>query len=150
MGREGDKKAFVGHDHGQDVEGTEGKEPTTEKQWRDMPKGSRPAKPSEQHDEPKPETQKATGTNLGRYWHFAPRRVHLYSLLGCSSGEHRPGNFTKDKSELPAENPEHRVDQSEGQEGPVSSKSGANTSYDEVVVGQLGGGEKKIADSGSA
>ena len=68
----------------------------------------------------------------------------------CSSGEHKPGNFTKDKSELPADNPEHKIDQSEGQKGPVSSKSGANTSYDEVVVGQLGGGEKKNADSGSA
>lgn len=42
------------------------------------------------------------------------------------------------------------MDQSKGQEGAVSSKSGANVSYDEVVVGQLGGGEKKIADSGSA
>ena len=67
MGRQGDTKAFVGHDHGQDVEGTDGKEPTTEKQWRDMPKGSRPAKkPSEQHEEPKQETQKATGNELGR------------------------------------------------------------------------------------
>lgn len=42
------------------------------------------------------------------------------------------------------------MDQSKGQKGPVASKSGANTSYDEVVVGQLGGGEKKIQDSGSA
>ncbi|KAL3144078.1 hypothetical protein ABBQ32_003873 [Trebouxia sp. C0010 RCD-2024] len=125
MGKEGDKKAFVGSDHGTKAEGSDGRLPTTEKQWRDMPKGARPDKPSEQHEEPKPETQKATG-------------------------EHKPGNFTKDKSELPADNPEHRVDQSTGQEGPVSSKSGAHTSYDEVVVGQLGGGEKKIADSGSA
>ena len=67
-GQGSDKKAFVGHDHGQDVEGTDGKEPTTEKQWRDMPKGSRPAKPSEQHDESKPETQKATGNDFSRQW----------------------------------------------------------------------------------
>lgn len=80
MGREGDKKAFVGHDHGQAVEGTDGKEPTTEKQWRDMPKGSRPAKPAEQHEEPKQETQKATGNNLSRYRHLAPRNVYLGKL----------------------------------------------------------------------
>jgi len=62
MGRQGDKKAFVGHDHGQPVEGTDGNEPMSEKQWRDMPKGSRPkTKPSEHHEEPEKETQKATG-----------------------------------------------------------------------------------------
>ncbi len=62
MGRQGDKKAFAGHDHGQPVEGTDGNEPMSEKQWRDMPKGSRPkTKPSEQHEEPEKETQKATG-----------------------------------------------------------------------------------------
>ncbi|DBA95387.1 TPA: hypothetical protein ACH3X3_013266 [Trebouxia sp. C0006] len=126
MGRQGDKKAFAGHDHGQPVEGTDGNEPMSEKQWRDMPKGSRPkTKPSEHHEEPEKETQKATG-------------------------EHTPGNFPKDKSGLPEDNPEHSVDQSKGQKGPVASASGANTSYDEVVVGQLGGGEKKIQDSGSA
>ena len=63
MGHEGDTKAFVGHDHGQQVEGVDGKVPMSEKQWRDMPKGSRPkTKPSEEHEEPEPETQKATGT----------------------------------------------------------------------------------------
>ena len=63
MGHEGDTKAFVGHDHGQQVEGADGKVPMSEKQWRDMPKGSRPkTKPSEEHEEPEPETQKATGT----------------------------------------------------------------------------------------
>ncbi len=71
MGREGDKKAFVGHDHGQEAEGVDGNTPTTEKQWRDMPKGSRPkVKPSEQHEEPKKETQKATGifeTHVGLF-----------------------------------------------------------------------------------
>ena len=64
MGHEGDKKAFVGHDHGKKVEGTDGNEPTTEKQWRDMPKGSRPPKdaiPENKKEEVEPETQKATG-----------------------------------------------------------------------------------------
>lgn len=62
MGRQGDKKAFAGHDHGQPVEGADGNEPLSEKQWRDMPKGSRPkTKPTEQHEEPEKETQKATG-----------------------------------------------------------------------------------------
>ena len=62
MGRQGDKKAFAGHDHGQPVEGLDGNEPMSEKQWRDMPKGSRPkTKPSEQPEETEKETQKATG-----------------------------------------------------------------------------------------
>jgi len=76
--------------------------------------------------------------------------TQLTHYCGESSGEHTPGNFPKDKSGLPEDNPEHSVDQSKGQKGPVASASGANTSYDEVVVGQLGGGEKKIQDSGSA
>lgn len=64
MAKEGDKKSFVGHDHGKKVEGKDGQEPTTEKQWRDMPKGARPAKgnlPEHETPEVKPETQKATG-----------------------------------------------------------------------------------------
>lgn len=62
MGHEGDTKAFVGHDHGQHVQGVDGNVPTTEKQWRDMPKGNRPkVKPTESQPEPEPETQKATG-----------------------------------------------------------------------------------------
>lgn len=64
MGHEGDTKAFVGHDHGKSVEGSDGRVPTTEKQWRDTPKGLRPKeKPSQQHTEPEPEKQKATGTS---------------------------------------------------------------------------------------
>ena len=153
MGREGDKKAFVGHDHGQEVEGTDGKAPMSEKQWRDMPKGSRPkTKPSEEHQEPEKETQVATGNRRppasSDTLLYVGRRID--SFRGPSSGEHKPGNFPKDKSGLPEDNPEHSVDQSKGQKGPVASKSGANVSYDEVVVGQLGGGEKKVQDSGSA
>ena len=63
MTKEGDKKAYVGHDHGSSVEGTDSRVPTSEKQWRDMPKGARPkTKPSENKPEPEPETQKATGS----------------------------------------------------------------------------------------
>ena len=66
MGHEGDTKSFVGHDHGKGVDGTDSRVPTSEKQWRDMPKGSRPkTKPSENKPEPEPETQKATGDALG-------------------------------------------------------------------------------------
>lgn len=81
MGKEGDKKAFVGSDHGTKAEGSDGRLPTTEKQWRDMPKGARPDKPSEQHEEPKPETQKATGSNLGMSRMLclvAPQQAWLY------------------------------------------------------------------------
>ena len=65
-------------------------------------------------------------------------------------GEHRPGGFTTDKSELPEDNPEHKINQAQHQKGPVASKSGGNTSYDEVVVAKLGGGEETIQTSGSA
>ena len=67
MGHEGDTKSFVGHDHGQKLEGQDGSVPTSEKQWRDMPKGARPkVKPSEQHEEPAKETQVATGKGVIR------------------------------------------------------------------------------------
>ncbi len=56
------KQTWVARETKKPVEGTDGNEPMSEKQWRDMPKGSRPkTKPSEQHEEPEKETQKATG-----------------------------------------------------------------------------------------
>lgn len=73
-------------------------------------------------------------------------------MLKCNLvvGEHKPGGFTTDKSELPEDNPEHRINQKQHQKGAVASKSGGNTSYDEVVEAKLGGGEKVVQTSGSA
>ena len=67
----------------------------------------------------------------------------MLCTIACA-GDATSAGFPKDKSQMPEDNPEYSKNTQAEPQGKVSSASGANVSYDEVVEAQLGGGEKKL------